>query len=223
MTVSKPAVTAVPIHPLLAERWSSRAFEDRALSANATAALLEAVRWSPSSRNEQPWRVVAVTRDDSTFAATLAALHPSNQVWAGQAPLLLAMVATTRIERDGAVNRHAWHDTGISTGHLLAQATALGLAAHVMGGFDAERLRAALEIPAGHEPVSVVAVGYRAPAETLPGELRDRELAPRSRRPLEAIAFRGRFGAAWVAATEVAAVPETAGAHRQSPKAGEPS
>jgi hypothetical protein len=34
--VAKPAVTAVPIHPLLAERWDSRVFESRAPSTAAT-------------------------------------------------------------------------------------------------------------------------------------------------------------------------------------------
>lgn len=200
MTESKPAITAVPLHPVVAERWSPRAFEARALPESALVALLEAARWAPSSRNEQPWRIVAVTHDDPAFPDALEALSPGNQTWAGRAPWLLAIAARTNIEKDGSANRYAWHDTGIATGQLLAQATALGLSAHVMGGFDAEKLRSALGIPTGHEAVSVVAVGYRASADTLPGDLRDRERAPRARRPLESVAFRGRFGEPFVAA-----------------------
>ena len=48
----KTAGTTVPVHPLLAERWSPRGF-DRAheIGEEALAALLEAARWAPS----EPW------------------------------------------------------------------------------------------------------------------------------------------------------------------------
>ena len=48
----KTASTTVPVHPLLAERWSPRGF-DRAheIGDEALSALLEAARWAPSAGN----------------------------------------------------------------------------------------------------------------------------------------------------------------------------
>src|SRR5260221_635711 len=53
----KTASTAVPVHPLLAERWSPRGFDQsHQVSENQVTALLEAARWAPSAGNSQPWR-----------------------------------------------------------------------------------------------------------------------------------------------------------------------
>ena len=42
-----------PIHPLIAERWSPRAFSDRAVTEEQLEALLQAARWAPSCFNDQ--------------------------------------------------------------------------------------------------------------------------------------------------------------------------
>src|SRR5262249_13021670 len=47
-TGAKDAVTRQPIHPLLRERWSPRAFADRPVDRETLEALLEAARWAPS-------------------------------------------------------------------------------------------------------------------------------------------------------------------------------
>lgn len=118
-----------------------------------------------------------------------------NRSWAGRAPVLLLTVAKTYFGDDPEKkNRHAWHDVGLATAQLALQATALGLATHFMAGFDRKKARELFEIPEGYEPVAVLAVGYRGDPASLPSELREWETAPRTRRPLEEIAFRGRFG-----------------------------
>ena len=58
-----------------------------------------------------------------------------------------------------------------------------------MGGFDGAALTAALGIPDGYAPLTVIAVGRRDLAHRLPEALADRELAARSRKPLAEIAF----------------------------------
>lgn len=194
MIAEKPAQTKVPIHPLLAERWSGRAFSARDVSRDEVHMLLEAARWSPSSANEQPWRLVVVRREEPTHAAVVASLTGSNVHWAGRAPILLVMAASTTMEKSGKPNRYAWHDVGVATGMLVVQATALGLATHILAGWAPEALRAAVAIPAGFDPVTVIAIGHRAEADTLPEDLRVRELAPRTRRPLDEVAFSERFG-----------------------------
>jgi len=53
--MNKPATADYPIHELIRERWSPRAFADKAVPADVLRSLFEAARWAPSSNNEQPW------------------------------------------------------------------------------------------------------------------------------------------------------------------------
>ncbi|MGE3705754.1 MAG: nitroreductase family protein, partial [Vicinamibacterales bacterium] len=97
-------------------------------------------------------------------------------------------------ERNGAANRYAHHDAGMALANLLLQATALGLAARPMGGFDVEATRAACRVPAGFDPVSVTALGYPASPDLLDADLRARELATRERLPIHQLVFAGTWG-----------------------------
>ena len=190
----KPATTDQPIHPLLRDRWSPRAFDEVAIPAEQVLGMLEAARWSPSGGNVQPWSFIVAPREDqATFDALLSTLHESNQVWAQHAPLLILTVA--RLTRDnGAPNAYALYDLGQAAAHLSVQAAALGLVAHQMAGFDQERARAAFAIPAEYAPVTVIAIGHIGDHTALPEALREREQAPRTRKPLDTIAFGGTWG-----------------------------
>mgnify|MGYP003576324416 CR=1 FL=1 len=192
---ARPAETSVPIHPAIAARWSPSRFDEAAeVPREELLAILEAARWAPSSGNEQPWRFLVLPRDHPRRAALEAALKPGN-AYAKRASLLLVSLAKTTREKGGGVDPNAWaeHDTGLATGMLLVQATVLGLAAHPMGGWDADALRAALEVPPDFRPMAVIAVGrYDAALED--ERLLEREARPRQRRPLGETAFLGAFG-----------------------------
>jgi len=138
--MENPAPTDHSIHPLLASRWSPRAFEDREISAGALNSMLEAARWAPSCFNEQPWRfIVARRRDGEEFERMLGCLVEVNQSWAKHAQVLMITVARMTFEHNGKPNRHAYHDLGLAVGNLSAQATELGVSLHQMAGFDAQR------------------------------------------------------------------------------------
>lgn len=188
--MSKTAQTTVPLHPLLAERWSPRAFDaTREVDDTTLAALLEAARWAPSAMNTQPWRFVVGRRGDETFKRLYDALLPGNQVWAHAAGVLALAVAETT-DAEGGARRHAAYDTGQAVAHLTVQAEALGLATHQMAGFDVDHARAVLDLPARCEPLTALAAGHRADASALPESLAARETAPRERRPLARTALR---------------------------------
>jgi nitroreductase len=195
MAIEKPATTETPIHELIGKRWSSRAFSDQTVEASKIRSVLEAARWAPSSRNEQPWAFVIATRDDpENFDVLAGTLVESNRAWAHKAPVLIMTLAHTTLERDGSPNRLGLHDLGLATSNLVTQATSVGLATHQMGAFDVEAARKLFHIPAGWEPISVIAMGYPGEAEALPEAYRERELAPRRRKPLEEFVFTGDWG-----------------------------
>ncbi|MBI3957350.1 MAG: nitroreductase family protein [Chloroflexi bacterium] len=193
--ISKRATTDYPIHPLLAERWSPRSFAEGSIPADVLGSLLEAARWAPSSRNEQPWRFVVVQREDeAAHSRVLETLSGNNRLWADRAPLLIVGIAKKTVSQSGAPNSHAWYDLGQAVAHLSVQASAAGLHVHQMGGFDKAQARIALEIPDGFEPVVTIAVGYLGSVADLPEQLQAREAAERSRRPLRESVFRGKWG-----------------------------
>lgn len=194
--MEKPADTHIPIHDLLARRWSPRAFAEQPVESDKLASLFEAARWAPSSSNEQPWRFVVATKDDqAAYDQLLACLLEGNRKWAFRAPVLLMSVARMQFEDDGKPNRHAFHDAGMALENLLLQATALGLVAHPMAGFNIEQARADLKIPAGFEPVAMVAVGYPGEPALLPEYLQQREANPRERTPVSGFVYAGLWDA----------------------------
>lgn len=60
----KPAPTDFPVHDLIRNRWSPRAFSNKQVEREVLASLFEAARWAPSSFNEQPWAYLVATKDD---------------------------------------------------------------------------------------------------------------------------------------------------------------
>jgi len=158
---SKKASTALPLHPHLANRWSPRGFDrDHALSDDELQALLEAVRWTPSCSNRQPWRLIIGGRGDATFQRIVDNLKPNNQTWAE-------------------------YDTGQAIATMTTEASELGLQVHQMAGFEVAGIRATFAIPVTITPVTVVAVGSFDPDADLPEVLAERERAPGERLSIE--------------------------------------
>jgi nitroreductase len=184
-TPPKTAVTAAPLHSLLAERWSPRAFDPRhELTDTQLTALLEAARWAPSASNTQPWRFAVARRGTTVHAAVFDALAPGNQAWAHAASALIVAAAET-VGPDGAELQWAVYDTGQAVAHLSVQAQYEGLAVHQMGGFNRDRLAAAL--PPRVTPVAVLAVGRRDNPARLTEPFAGREIAARERLPLDTL------------------------------------
>ena len=193
--MDKPADTEYPIHDLLRQRWSPRAFDERPIEPEKLRSLFEAARWAPSSNNEQPWRFLVATKEHKTDYDRLCnCLVEGNRRWAYRAPVLILSVASLNFEDEAKPNRHAFHDTGMAVENLVLQATALGLVAHQMAGLDVEKARVDLKIPSGYEPVAMIAVGYPGDLASLPDRLREREQQPRSRQPISEWTFSGQWG-----------------------------
>lgn len=186
------------IHELIADRWSPYAFDSRPVSKADVLSLFEAARWAASSYNEQPWSYLVATQDEpEEFAKLLSCLVEGNQVWAKAAPLLAVSVASLAFKLNGKPNKAAIHDLGLAACSLTLEATVRGLAVHQMIGILPERVRELYGIPEGYEAVTGLAIGYVGDPNRLPEKLRERDLAPRSRRPLKEFIFSGGWGRAW--------------------------
>jgi nitroreductase len=182
--LAKTAETAVPVHPLLAERWSPRGFDvAHEISDGSLAAVLEAARWAPSAGNSQPWRFLVTRRGEEGHGRLFAALAPGNQAWAGAASALILVAARTAGE-EGQPQPYALYDTGLAVAALVTQAQADGLAVHQMGGFDTAAVRSEFSLDDSLTPVVVIAVGLPDAGADLPAPLAARETAPRTRHPL---------------------------------------
>jgi nitroreductase len=183
-TSAARAASDAALHPLLADRWSPRAFDpDAELDAPLLERLLEAARWSPSAANLQPWRFAVAVRGSAEHAALVATLSGNNAVWAPDASVLL-LVAADHSVAGGRGRRWAAFDAGQALAHLTVQAAAEGVAVHTMGGFDVDAVRALYALGADVDPLAVVALGRQGDAGRLPEPLREREGALRERRPL---------------------------------------
>lgn len=196
--LEKIAVTNVPILDLLARRWSSRAFDpNRPVSRDQLKVLLEAGRWAPSCNGDEPWRYLIWDkgRDPAGWQKAFECLSENNKKWVKNVPLLMLSCAGSIFQATGKPNRWTQHDTGAASLSIALQAAAIGLMVHQMGGFDAEKARAAFDIPAEYTPMAMIAVGYQAGPDTIDDpEVKKKELAPRARKPVAERFFEGAWG-----------------------------
>ena len=191
----KKAATDHPILQLLAERWSPYGFEDRPVSETDLRSLFEAARWAASSYNEQPWNYLVATREDpGEFERLLSCLVESNQAWAKAVPVLVLGVVSLKFAKNSKDNRAAVHDLGLAAGNLVVEATSRGLSVHQMIGIMPDKAREVYRIPEHFEAWTAMAIGYKADPAKLPDALKDRDLAPRQRKPLSGFVFTRQWG-----------------------------
>lgn len=175
------------IHELIATRWSPREFLSRAVEPEKLRVLFEAARWAASCFNEQPWRFIVATKDDPDgFGKVLGLLAEKNQQWAKTGWVLGFSAGKKTFTQTGAPDRFGLHDTGAASANLAIEAVAVGLRAHFMGGFDAQRARTEFHVPDDFEIGAAFAVGYIDEATTVP--------PARARKAIEEIVFSGDWG-----------------------------
>ena len=189
--MSKTAVTAAPILPVLAERWSPRSFDETyLLTKDETISVLEAARWATTSNNSTPARFSVLVRGTELHSAVAPALASWNAAWGPTASALI-VVSVSKVNQDGSPAVFAQYDAGLQVGNLVIQAQSLGLYTHQMAGLNKAEAAAALDLHEDMEIITVVAIGKLAPADKLEGPLHEREIAPRTRVDLADIVLHG--------------------------------
>ena len=180
----------------LAGRRARRAFDPRAVPAETQELLWRAVSVAPSHGNVQSTRLL-VAESEAVRTSLLAALSEGNRNWAPAAPLLVALGSMPDHEHADSYGeeRALWSfHAGIAAGNLMTQATALGLIAHPMAGFDEAGVRDAFGAPEELRILVVFAIGFPGPAESLPEDLQKREQREQRRQPLDRLVATDRWG-----------------------------
>ena len=188
----RDATAGLSVDQRFLDRWSPRAMTGQSLQESELLTLVEAARWAPSCFNAQPWRFAYVANGSSGWQELLATLVPGNQAWAARAGALIAVISRREFEHNGAsAPTHAF-DAGAAWMSLALQASAMGLVAHGMRGFELDAARNCLQVPDLYELQAIIAVGHPGRVEDLADAYQDREL-PSGRKALAEIAYAGSF------------------------------
>ena len=182
--------TLLDVREAAARRRSIRAFEQSPIPAADLEAILDVVRLAPSAFNVQPWRFVVVETPEVKAKLAEAAFN-QRQVTSAPAVLVLytdMQDALAHIEetvhpgmgaegvaktasylrdtfgRQSEADREAWAAAQghIALGYLLLAAEAHGYQTSPMAGFDAEKVKALLDLPANARIPAIVAIGRGA-------------------------------------------------------------
>ena len=141
------------VYECLKDRRTVRAFKPTPVPEATLTKILNAARWAPSSRNQQPWRLVVVKNKE-----TLAQLGQiaSTGSFIAEAPLAIAVVMDNADEPQLDAGR------ALQQMEVMAWSEGLGTCFVTLEGDEGEKVLRLLKIPAGMELVTVLPFGYRA-------------------------------------------------------------
>jgi len=178
------------LHENIRNRWSPYQFSERPLDPEKLKIVLEAAIYAPSSFNEQPWLFVYTDCDDAPgFKTFLSFLDEDNRVWAREAWALVISLARTKSSYSKHENPYALHDTGLAVGNILNQATAMGIEAHVMGGFSRQKVKDYLKLDSDIVPCTMIAFGHAGENNDIGPEISDKDKKRRGRKAFDEVIF----------------------------------
>ncbi len=138
------------------KRKSIRRYTSDAVSEADLKKVLEAGILSPSAKNQQMYKFIAVT-DPSINKKMRKACGGQNMI--GQAAVSIVVISNGKrqmpIKQDAGVM-----DATIALSYMILQATELGLSTCWLGNVNADLLKEILEIPDEYEVIGVTPLGY---------------------------------------------------------------
>lgn len=179
-----------PIEPIFLKRWSPRAMSGESLTDAERNTLFEAARWAPSTRNEQEWLFLYAKNGTAHWPVFFDLLVPGNQAWCDKAALLVVVASRTKFSNSGGPNPVHSFDAGSAWQNLALQATAMGLVAHGMAGFNYGKAKQVLRLTDDFHVDAMIAIGRPGDPADLPEDLRSREV-PSQRKPVAEISHEG--------------------------------
>src|ERR687898_2395479 len=174
--ITKMAKTDYPIHNLIARRWSARAFSTKTVEKSKLLSILEAARWAPSSRNEQPWRYIVFTDENPEKLDIARSVLLEINNYAKRAPILICALTKKYYSDNGIYNKLHFHDLGAANENMFLESINQGLIMHEMGGFDRDKARRVFNVPDEYEIGIMVAIGYQDSTGILPERYKEKSI-----------------------------------------------
>ena len=159
-------------------RLTVRRFKPEPVPRPVVTRILQAARWAPSSRNQQPWHFIVIA--DRQTLEEIATISTTGKFLA-EAPIAIA-IATENADSPELDSGRALQQM-----EMVAWSDGLGTCFVTLDERQKQRAKALLGIPARMGLITVLPFGYRL--DGIKGTIR-----PKRRKPLSAIAHEGRFG-----------------------------
>jgi len=141
------------------KRRAYRSFEPVEITKEMMDELAKAAQLTCSCFNNQPWRFI-FAHGEPALSKVKEGLSGGN-AWAKASSMIIAVIG--KKEKDCNIKEREYYqfDIGMATFALILRATELGLVAHPIAGFDPEKVKEALEIPADYLLITVINVGKK--------------------------------------------------------------
>jgi len=179
------------VDPLFVRRWSPRAMSGEDIPDQTLKTLFEAARWAPSSNNNQPWRFIYAHRMSPDWDRIFDLMTVENQAWTKNAGVLIVVISKTTFDSGKPARTHTF-DAGAAWMSFALQGSLMDLVIHGMQGFDYDKAKEVLHVPADYQVEAMIAVGKHGKKEVLPDYQQEREF-PKSRKSLADIAMEAVF------------------------------
>jgi len=146
---------------VIISRKSVRDYIDKLVEEEKLTRILEAARLSPSWANKQCCNYIVV-KDK----AKIQELAGGFNGWLKHAPILIVVCADPK--ESGSHNQMDYYlvDVGIAMQQLILAATDEGLGTCWIGGFDEQKIKKVLQVPASFRVVALTPIGYGAEPST---------------------------------------------------------
>jgi len=148
-------------------RRSIRRYQEKEIPENMLNRVLEAARWAPSWANTQAWEIVVVKEQTikEQIQTAVSSRNPSYLALVN-APVLLVICG--QLKKSGYYNDQYptkfgdWfmYDLGLATENICLAAHDAGLGTVIVGLFDHDRVGEIIKLPADHEVVVLVPLGF---------------------------------------------------------------
>lgn len=148
--------------------------------------VLEAARVAPSARNKQPWRFIIV-QDRNTIDEVVTKTFPDVNQPFKDASVLIFACGNPADDIISNGKEYYLFDLGLAMENMVLAATDMGLASHLMTGFDESAARAILGIPDEVRLVCCTPISY--PAGDSYDEAAREKLGERTRKNLQEICY----------------------------------
>ena len=173
------------------DRRARRAYYEKPIAKEIVERILTAASYAPSCGNSQPWRIMVFDSPDGL--ARVRKTISKRNYWAQKAPLYVMILTKDKLDcmRDDDRN-YAQFDTGMAAMNLMTQATAEGLYAHPMAGYEPKDFREEFGIESDMRLLVLIAIGYPGDASDLNERHSQAETEGRERKPLaEVVSWNG--------------------------------